>query len=399
MVIFVLSLFAMRYLMHGNSFLVIFYIGIILAASLYYLIGRERNDFSMRQEGVFEWIAFAVEIIAMILPFFVPNTVVLIPIVLYDVTRSRNYIAGGTGALSFIFVWRKWLSGMLGTEKNASLSFFSGANMMMLFLLTVSFVSIILAVKSEMLILAGSEQRRLRDDGEEKSERLRIQNKELLMKRDNEVYSAQLAERNRIAREIHDNVGHVLSRALLQMGALLAIHKEEPVHSELSSVRETLDTAMTSIRTSVHDLHDDSIDVRKSITDLAEPLKGRFSVSLDIDYSDGMPREIKYVIIGIVKEGVSNIIKHSRSGYVDIRLNEHPSMYQLVIHDYGTAQMTGDTMSSSDSTARVAGGSTPGMGLENIRNRAESVGGTCNISDENGFRIFVTIPARQSYMD
>lgn len=71
-----------------------------------------------------------------------------------------------------------------------------------------------------------------------------------------------LRERNRIAREIHDNVGHMLSRSILQMGALITIHKEEPLHGQLAGVGETLNQAMNSIRESVHDLHDESIDLR-----------------------------------------------------------------------------------------------------------------------------------------
>ncbi len=40
--------------------------------------------------------------------------------------------------------------------------------------------------------------------------------------------------------EIHDNVGHMLSRSILQMGALITIHKEEPLHGQLAGVGETL---------------------------------------------------------------------------------------------------------------------------------------------------------------
>ena len=68
---------------------------------------------------------------------------------------------------------------------------------------------------------------------------------------------ATLKERNRIAREIHDNVGHMLSRAILQMGALSTVYEEEPLHGQLLKVNDTLNLAMNNIRESVHDLHDD----------------------------------------------------------------------------------------------------------------------------------------------
>ena len=59
---------------------------------------------------------------------------------------------------------------------------------------------------------------------------------EPMEKQDYEIYLATLRERNRIAREIHDNVGHMLSRSILQMGALITIHKEEPLHGQLAGV-------------------------------------------------------------------------------------------------------------------------------------------------------------------
>ena len=78
-------------------------------------------------------------------------------------------------------------------------------------------------------------------------------NRELLEKQDNEIYLATLRERNRIAREIHDNVGHMLSRSILQVGALATICKEETIRQQLAGINDTLNQAMNSIRESVHD--------------------------------------------------------------------------------------------------------------------------------------------------
>ncbi len=60
--------------------------------------------------------------------------------------------------------------------------------------------------------------RRIQDDSsEERTLLLSQKNKALQEKQDYEIYNATLKERNRIAREIHDNVGHVLSRSILMM--------------------------------------------------------------------------------------------------------------------------------------------------------------------------------------
>ena len=79
---------------------------------------------------------------------------------------------------------------------------------------------------------------------------------------------ATLKERNRIARDIHDNVGHLLSRSILQIGAAIIINKNEELNLNLNLIKDTLNEAMNSIRNSVHDLHDDSIDLQIEIQKL-----------------------------------------------------------------------------------------------------------------------------------
>lgn len=96
-------------------------------------------------------------------------------------------------------------------------------------------------LEKEMLIVAGlaaavllygrtrrlneleQEYKRVRDDSRELTLMLEKKNQDLLEKQDTEVYLATLKERNRIAREIHDNVGHMLSRSILMVGALKTI--------------------------------------------------------------------------------------------------------------------------------------------------------------------------------
>ena len=381
LIILIVSLFAMYQTLDGYPFLVLFYLSIAISALNYYLLDRERTDNRMSPEGVKEWMAFALEIIIGMMVFVHPPVAFIIPILMYDIAHSRNYIA--------LVISFAGLCTIIDTYDIPVL----------LFLVVMSLLALVMSIRTERDLVLKENYKHLRDDSSEKNARLRSQNQELMYARDNEVYNAQLAERNRIAREIHDNVGHTLSRAILQMGALLAIHKEEPVHSELEGVRQTLDSAMTSIRSSVHDLHDESIDVAASMKQMSDSLSEHFDVNLDIDIGDDMPRPVKYACIGITKECISNIIKHSKNSHVDIRLSEHPSMYQLIVHDYepdpknaypddkkNASQDNGQKRKTMDDKTDV------GMGLENIRTRAESVNGSLNISTENGFRVFVSIP-------
>ena len=181
----------------------------------------------MKLSDMKEKAAFSIETALAIGALKFPPLIAIIPLIIYDITWSRNYFA--------------FLLGLIAILMNFSFP-------SVLLLLIISFLSIIMSIKSEMIGKYSKDLKKMRDDSSEKTSRLRSQNTELLNARDTEIYNAQLSERNRIAREIHDNVGHTLSRAILQMGALLAIHKEEPIHTELEGVRETLDSAMNSIR-------------------------------------------------------------------------------------------------------------------------------------------------------
>lgn len=233
----------------------------------------------------------------------------------------------------------------------------------------------------------------IRDDSEERNMLLAEKNKHLIEKQDSEVYVATLKERNRIAREIHDNVGHMITRSLLQMGALMIINKEEPLHGQLEAVKNNLDVAMNNIRESVHDLHDESVDMKQTIVDMMRELETQFNCKLEYDAGKNIDRKYKYAIIGIVKEGISNILKYSENDRVDIIVREHPGMYQLVIHDYSSGKMTGDKKD-------IIGGrefadikkSGEGIGLQNMQDRVSALNGNIIIDDKNGYRIFVTLP-------
>ena len=124
------------------------------------------------------------------------------------------------------------------------------------------------------------ELHRTRDDSEELTEVLREQNRRLLNEQDQEVHLATLAERNRIAREIHDNVGHILSRGILLLGAIRTVSEDQTIAPQLQMLAETLDSAMAKMRESVHDLHDDSIDLRHNLEEIMAELTN-FTIDTD----------------------------------------------------------------------------------------------------------------------
>ena len=188
----------------------------------------------------------------------------------------------------------------------------------------------------------------------------------------------EIEERNRIAREIHDNVGHVLSRTILLTGAARAINKDQNLDSLLKGLDNSLNSAMDSIRSSVHDLHDDAVNLQETIKGIITDIKIE-NVEFKYDMSEIIPREIKYCFISIVKEAISNAMKYSSATQIKIIMREHPAIYQLCIEDNGKGCADYDK-------------NTTGIGLKNMQERVNTLNGNLQINGEKGFRIFVVIP-------
>ena len=252
---------------------------------------------------------------------------------------------------------------------------------------------------------------KLRDDSTEKNLLLEEKNHMLVEKQDYEIYTATLKERNRIAREIHDNVGHLLSRSILITGAAKAVSTSEAVSPLLDSLDISLNQAMTSIRTSVHDLHDESVNLRESVEGLISEFQF-CPVSLDYDMGLEIPRDVKYCFISIVKEALSNMARHSNATSAYVVMREHPALYQLCIEDNGkipgsscisqsfSENRTSDSFLGNPRHLQNTGWydfspQNRGMGLSNIRDRLIPLHGTLQITTDHGFRIFITIPKEQ----
>ena len=93
------------------------------------------------------------------------------------------------------------------------------------FLLLGIMTALLLRRRTDTCELLRQKYRRTRDDGTEILLLLEEKNQFLLEKQDTEIYTATLRERNRIAREIHDNVGHMLTRSILMVGALKTVNQ------------------------------------------------------------------------------------------------------------------------------------------------------------------------------
>lgn len=240
--------------------------------------------------------------------------------------------------------------------------------------------AIMLSYFTELLLGYQMKLHSMRDASMEHDMLMEQMNHQLIEKQNAQIYNATLKERNRIAREIHDNVGHMITRSILQVGAIGVINTDEKLKAPIADLKSTLYTAMDSMRKSVHDLYDESVDLRQALAKL-KPTDSAFAFSLEYDCEDDVQRDVKYAFIAIAKEAVNNAVKHSNGDEIRIIVREHPAFYQLEIMDNGTSV---DERSLSGETG-------DGIGIKNIKERVAAIGGTMRIKADDGFRIFVTL--------
>jgi signal transduction histidine kinase len=207
--------------------------------------------------------------------------------------------------------------------------------------------------------------------------RRRMQRKLEKLKRNQVVQQ----ERARIARDIHDDLGTVLSR--ISMISEAAASEAEPGSSQERRLNEICETSRQLTRTMeeivwAQDPKHDSLDNMVSyICSFASDLLGvaRIACRLDIPIElPGIPLEAeqRHELFLVFKEALNNIIKHSEATEVRISLRIEQDSIRLVVEDNGRGF---DAAALPDDR---------GNGLPNMRNRLQRLGGSVEIHSEPG---------------
>lgn len=200
------------------------------------------------------------------------------------------------------------------------------------------------------------------------------------------MHYAALSERTRLAREIHDGLGHHLTSLIVQLQALQFMMPNEPEESA-RVVQETLSIArkgMAEVRLSVREWSEDETGLGLvalkglvSQTEAHSNLKVKFLQVGDIsDWST----EISVILYRVLQESLTNIMRHARATSVVINVEEIEDQVELTVSDNG--EYTGIRSLN------------PGFGIKGIMERCQSVGGVCtfSVSPPHGLQLKVLIP-------
>lgn len=322
----------------------------------------------------------AVSYAYIIAAIFVPPLVPFAPLAFYDIARrvhrERVWPALGVATIFAFVLAADFRAGMLPARA-------------LLLTAILSVAATLLSLRTAQLEHEQERMRRTRDELQERALALEARNRDLADRQDYEVELATLAERARIAREIHDNVGHQLTRASLQAEALRVVHADEPrVAADFADVKRTVDEALQLVRISVHALNDNAVDLSVQLERIVEGARsdGGPQIGLEV-LAEHAPANVANCFAAVLREALSNTMRHACAQTVTVRCMEHPSFYQLIVTDDGA----GGVQASGRNV-------TEGMGLGSMRERVEALGGTFTAGPRagaDGWRVFATVPKPQ----
>ena len=224
----------------------------------------------------------------------------------------------------------------------------------------------------------------MRDDLREKVLALQDANARLLRAQDHELRAAALSERTRIAREIHDGVGHVLTRLLLRVKALQVTHRDEPgVVADLATLDSDLDEALDSMRRSVHALSEEGEELATSLNLLGSRC-GIAKVDIDCSTQTEPPPAVARCVVAVVREALTNAARHGRAASARVAVTDYPAFWQVTVDNDGIVPPEDEPLLDGDKNA--------GLGLRSMTERVEALGGRVRITPRPRFTVFATIP-------
>ena len=224
----------------------------------------------------------------------------------------------------------------------------------------------------------------MRDDLREKVLALQDANSRLLRAQDHELRAAALSERTRIAREIHDGVGHVLTRLLLRVKALQVTHRDEPgVVADLATLDSDLGEALDSMRRSVHALSEEGEELATSLNLLGSRC-GIAKVDVDCSTQTEPPPAVARCVVAVVREALTNAARHGRAASARVAVTDYPAFWQVTVDNDGVVPPGDEPLVDGDKNA--------GLGLRSMTERVEALGGRVRITPRPRFTVFATIP-------
>src|SRR5579863_2769036 len=200
------------------------------------------------------------------------------------------------------------------------------------------------------------------------NERLRKANEEI-------EHLAKVAERERIARDLHDVLGHTLSVIILksELAGKLIDHDPERAKAEIADVEQTSREALADVRSTIRGYRAHSLEAELKQAKATLETAGVIVMSESAEVRLTPAQES--VVALVVREAVTNVVRHARARNCHLRLLPVNGTCRLEIQDDGTG-----------------GGDVEGNGLRGMRERIEALGGTFERDNTIGTKLSIQFP-------
>jgi signal transduction histidine kinase len=233
---------------------------------------------------------------------------------------------------------------------------------------------------------------------------------------DAEVRAAALAERQRLAREMHDVLAHSLSGLALQLEGARLLAIEDSADARLADAIERAHhlakSGLQEARRAIGMLRDDELPGPERLAGLAEEFERDSGLRCEVAVTGTAHRldpQVRLALYRVAQEALTNIRKHAHACRVEVRLCYQPHGTHLAVEDYGPGQLAPAYSRVSSTAGRGVSGSangagpvpstvadrgSRGYGLTGMRERAELLGGRLTAAaTRTGFLVELWVPA------
>ena len=204
---------------------------------------------------------------------------------------------------------------------------------------------------------------------------------------DENARMAKVMERNRIAREVHDTIGHTLTGLAAGLDACVALSggASDALKGQLNMLSEVCRQGIVDVRKSVSQLRPDALE-RQNLLQAVRALidKTEHVANTDISFDCNVEtlwlgEDEEHAIYRLIQEGITNAIRHGKAKKIDIILHRNDYMLRIDIKDDGHGADFIDE----------------GFGLRHMRERVEMLQGKVEFKSDKGFEIEAFIPMRR----
>ena len=201
-------------------------------------------------------------------------------------------------------------------------------------------------------------------------------NQKLSLAQEEIEHLAKVAERERIARDLHDVLGHTLSLVVLksELAGKLLVNNPERARKEIHDVEQIARTALAEVREAIRGYRAEGLAAE---LDRARATLDSAGVTLDCESSPPKMLPAQETVLSLIlREAVTNIVRHAHASHCRISLQQSGPNILLGIEDDGCGAIRQE-----------------GSGLRGMRERVESINGRFQIVSENGTRLLIEVPA------